>query len=309
MIKLNTIQKMEALEGLKQIEDKSINCIWIDPPYNINYKYDEYKDTRIDYFDWCLRWLKESYRVLKDDGSIFVKMWSRHLFKFNHCLEKAGFHFKNLIVWKRKSCATYSDKYLGGYEVIFFFYKTENNTFFPEGFLRDTQFLKRWDGTKTYKGRLNDLWDDIKPVTAGNLKHPEGIYVEGTGKKEHPAQHPEELVERSILCTTEKGDVVLDFFCGSGTTCAVCKRLNRQFIGFDISEKYVSVSNQRVEEISAPKVITQNSTSFGFPTENSLNKDLTATQQVASPKSASQTSLNPNIHRRCPNFEIGSLVG
>jgi len=300
MIKLNTIQKMEALEGLKQIEDKSINCIWIDPPYNINYKYDEYKDIRIDYFEWCLRWLKESYRVLKDDGSIFVKMWSRHLFKFNNVLEKAGFHFKNLIVWKRKSCANYPDKYLGGYEVIYFFSKTENNKFFPEGFLRDTQFLKRWDGTKTYKGRLNDLWDDIKPVTAGNLKHPEGIYVEGTGKKEHPAQHPEELVERSILCTTEKGDVVLDFFCGSGTTCAVCKRLGRQFIGFDISEKYVSVSNKRVKDISTPKVITQNSMSFGLTSSNSLNKDLTATASPT-PKSASQTSLNLNINR---NFKF-----
>ena len=296
MIQLNSILKMEALEGLKQIDDKTINCIWIDPPYNINYKYDEYKDTREDYFEWCLRWLKESYRVLKDDGSIFVKMWSRHLFKFNQCLEEAGFVFKNLIVWKRKSCANYSDKYLGGYEVIYFFSKTEDNKYFPEGFLRDTQFLKRWDGTKEYKGRLNDLWDDIKPVTAGNLKHPEGIYVEGTGKKEHPAQHPEELVERSILCTTEEEDVVLDFFCGSGTTCAVCKKHNRQFIGFDISEKYVDVSNQRVRDIEAPKVITQNPTDFGLTSQTRLI-GIKRESDDSPNLSKAQTSLNSDIRR------------
>ena len=96
---------------------------------------------------------------------------------------------------------------------------------------------------------------------------------------------------------------MLDFFCGSGTTCAVCKKNNRQFIGFDISEKYVNVSNQRVREISAPKVITQNSTSFGA--SHSFNKDLTATASPT-PKSASQTSLNPDIHQNFPFALVGS---
>ncbi len=254
-MEINKIYQMDCIEGLKQLQDESVQCIWTDPPYNINYKYDKYKDKRTDYFEWCGDWLKECYRVLKKDGSLFVKMWSRHLFKFNNCLEKTGFHFKNLIVWKRKSCANYKDKYLGGYEIIFFFTKTENNKFIPEGFLRDTQFLKRWDGTKEYKGRLNDLWDDIKPVTAGNLFHPEGIYVKGTGKKEHPAQHPEELVLRSIKCSTDEGDLIVDIFMGSGTVASVCKKTNRNFIGFETSKNYVEIANKRIQkEITQTKL-------------------------------------------------------
>ena len=114
--------------------------------------------------------------------------------------------------------------------------------------MRDTQFLKRWDGTKEYKGRLNDLWDDIKPVTAGNLKHPEGCYKEGSGSKEHPAQHPEELVVRSIQCTTNEGDIVLDIFMGSGTVANVCRKNKRNFIGFEISTEYCKVAEKRLSE-------------------------------------------------------------
>ena len=246
----NKIYQKDCIEGLKELDENSIDCVWTDPPYNINYKYDQYKDKRIDYFEWCNLWLSECYRVLKPNGSIFVKMWSRYIFEFGNLLLANKFRFKNVIVWKRKSCANYDDKFLGGYEVIFFFTKEEDNKFVAEGFLRDTQFLKRWDGTKEYKGRLNDLWEDVKPVTAGNLIHPEGIYVEGTGKKEHPAQHPEELVERSIKCVTNEGDLVLDIFMGSGTTASVCKKFNRNFIGFEISDNYVNLANERLTKLN-----------------------------------------------------------
>lgn len=258
MLKINQIYNNDCLEGLKLIDDESIQTFWTDPPYNINYKYDEYEDVRSDYYDWCDKWLKEAYRVLKKDGSLFVKMWSRHLMPFLDLLKKNNFVFKNLIVWKRKSCANYDNKYLGGYELIFFFTKTENNKFIPDAFLRNTQFLKRWDGTKEYKGRVNDLWDDVHHVTAGNLIHPEGIYKEGTGEKCHSAQHPEELVLRSILCTTEEGDIILDIFSGSGTSLAVAKKTGRNYIGFEISKEYCNVIEERLSKISFGEYKRQN---------------------------------------------------
>jgi DNA modification methylase len=276
VIELNKIYNQDCLEGLKLLEDNSIDCVWTDPPYNIGYKYDEYKDNKdlSKYFDWCDLWLKECSRVLKPEGSIFVKMWSRHLFDFQKLLDKNSFVFKNIIIWKRKSCANYSDKFLGGYELIFFFTKSKESKFIPEGFLRDTQFLKRWDGTKEYKGRLNDLWDDIKPVTAGNLIHPEGCYKEGSGSKEHPAQHPEELVARSIQCTTNEGDIVLDIFMGSGTVANVCKKSNRNFIGFETSQEYCNVANRRIsKEISQTKLEVKSgcdANDDGIPPNNKL---------------------------------------
>ena len=276
MLEINKIYNQDCIEGLKLLDDNSIDCVWTDPPYNIGYKYDEYKDNKdlSKYFDWCDLWLKECWRVLKPEGSIFVKMWSRHLFDFQKLLDRNSFVFKNIIIWKRKSCANYSDKFLGGYELIFFFTKSKESKFIPEGFLRDTQFLKRWDGTKEYKGRLNDLWDDIKPVTAGNLKHPEGCYKEGSGSKEHPAQHSEELVARSIQCTTNEGDVVLDIFMGSGTVANVCKKSNRNFIGFETSQEYCNVANRRIsKELSQTKLEVKSgcdANDGGIPPNNKL---------------------------------------
>lgn len=237
-----------ALEELKKIKSDSIKCIWIDPPYNIGYKYNSYNDKKepTDYFKYMEDCLIESLRILTNDGNIFMKMWSKYIWEFGDIFRRIGYIHQNNIIWKRKSCANYKNKFLGGYEIIFFFSKTNDNYWNPEGFLRDTQFLKRWDGTKEYKGRLNDLWDDIKPVTAGNLKHPEGIYVKGSGKKEHPAQHPEELVERCILCATKVGDIVLDYFMGSGTVGSVCKKNNREFIGIEMDKHYYNIAKQRI---------------------------------------------------------------
>lgn len=243
------IYNQDCISGMREhIPDNSIDCVWTDPPFNIGYKYDKYQDDRDlqEYFAWCKDWVRECHRILKPEGSIFIKMWSRYIFEFQKILTECGFVFQNIIVWKRKNCANYCSRFLGGYEIIFFFTKSKENKFIPEGFLRETQFLEKWDGSKTFKGRLNDLWDDIKPVVAGSLRHPEGCYKEGTGSKEHPAQHPEELVIRSIKCTTNEGDIVLDCFMGSGTVANACKKCNRRFIGFEISDQYCDVAQKRL---------------------------------------------------------------
>lgn len=255
MLELNKIYNMDCLDGLKQLEDKSIDTIWTDPPFNINYDYDEYKDNmnEEDYFKWCNEWIEESFRVLKDNGSIFIKIWSFKSYEMQTLLRNNGFVFQNQIVWKRKSQAGYLHKFLGGYEVILFFTKTNNNKFNAEAVLRETEFLTRWDNSKTYKGRYNDLWDDVRPVLAGNLKHEEAMYKKGTGEKEHPAQHPEELVRRCILCSTNENDIVLDLFNGSATTSIVCIKNKRNYIGFELSENYCKLCEKRIRVYNSQK--------------------------------------------------------
>lgn len=251
MLEINKIYNMDCLEGLKDINDESIDCVWTDPPYNIGYEYDEYKDDKEleQYLNWCDIWLRECWRVLKPEGGIFVKMLAKHVFKFYDLLKNNGFCFKNLIIWKRNSQANYQDRYLGGYEIIYFCTKFPHGNFYPEGFLRNTENTVRFGDGET-KGKLYDLWDDVKPVTGGYVKHPEAIYIPGTDKKEHPAQHPEELVLRCIKCTTKEGDLVLDPFMGSGTVAAACKKSGRSFIGFEISARYFEISNKRLNQSS-----------------------------------------------------------
>ena len=239
---------MDAIEGVKQIPDNYIDCVWTDPPYNINYTYDVYEDKREDYVEWCRIWIKECYRVLKPAGSIFIKMWYANIPHICVILEEAGFFMKNIIIWKHHSQAGYMDRFLGGYETILFYTKTEANKFYPNRILKKTDFTYRWDDKKEYKGRLHDIWTDIKPVVCGSLKHPEGIYKEGTGEKMHPAQHPQEIVRRCIISTTDENDIVLDLFAGSGTVLLESKLQNRRFLGFEISLYFVNICNKRLEQ-------------------------------------------------------------
>ena len=78
MLKLNNIYNMDCIEGLKQLEDNSIDLIVTSPPYNLGIEYDSWDDKMswTDYLKWCEKWLQECYRVLKDDGRICI----------NHCL-------------------------------------------------------------------------------------------------------------------------------------------------------------------------------------------------------------------------------
>jgi len=114
----------------------------------------------------------------------------------------------------------------------------------------------------------------------------------------HPTQKPEELMEYLVKTYTDENNVVLDCFVGSGTTAVACKKLKRNFICSDINEEYVKIAESRLSE-RTPVVTLALPT---FPTEKAFNKDLTATQQVATPKCPSDTSLNPDISR---NFVFG----
>ena len=90
---------MDCIEALKQIDDNSIRCIFTDPPYNIDYKYDQYQDNREDYWNWCEEWLKECYRILMDDGSIFIKQFNQNLLTFSRLMLDVGFKEKNIIIF------------------------------------------------------------------------------------------------------------------------------------------------------------------------------------------------------------------
>jgi len=122
-------------------------------------------------------------------------------------------------------------------------------------------------------------------------KNYHGLGEEFTG---HPSQKPIKLIRELIKRYTKEGDLVLDPFCGSGTIPLVCKQLNRKYIGIEINQEYYEKSIQRLS-ITTMTDFTSKSKILTFFTEKAINKDLTATQQVASPKCPSDTSLNPNI--------------
>ena len=246
----NKVHCVDCRQGFKELKDQSVDCVWTDPPYNINYKYKNYKDSLKDWDYWGLihQTLAESYRVLKPGKCMFIKQFWKNI---NRTLTRAisvGFEIHNIIIWKNSSPAQPKNNYKPIYEVIIMLVKGELDYFNDKFETRTTIIPWNKDRKLNYYGKITNLWDDIPPVYAGSIKHKEAVLEPGTNKKAHPAQHPIKLVTRCIGFVTKPGDLVLDPFIGSGTTAVACKELGRNFVGFEIDEAYCKIAEKRLEQ-------------------------------------------------------------
>lgn len=253
-MKPNNIYCIDCLEGMKQLPSDSVDLICTDPPYNIDYHYAEYNDTKPDYWIWCAEWIKECFRVLKPTGSIYVKQFHRNI-RFGVLLEDAGFTIRNTIIWKNVSCFPPKSRFNSAYELIFFATKTDKYTFNRYAETTKLEF-RSWTPTRDdrLKGQLCDIWLDIKSIYTGSVNHPEVIFKEKdklsrqSFNKAHPCQMPLDIARRIIKFSSNPGDLILDLFNGSGTTTRASYELNRQFIGFDTSEEYCKIARERLTQ-------------------------------------------------------------
>lgn len=244
MLELNQIYNMDCVEGLKKIDDNSIDLIVTSPPYNVGIDYDTWQDNMPwkDYLVWCKEWLTECYRVLKPDGRICINHYIAFaspfeedcqfpLMDFRTIQQEIGFKVHKLAVWPDRSMKklTAWGSWLSAsapniqtpYEGILISYKN--------------QWKKIDKGESTIS---RDLF--IEGVS--------GIWNLGTTKGLTKANFPERLPEMCIELLTYKGDTVLDPFMGSGTTAKVAQNTDRNFIGFEISPNYFEIANDRLVE-------------------------------------------------------------
>lgn len=238
MLELNKLYNIDILEGLKQLDDNSINCGITSAPYNklglmkgkkqkggdwdgyITYENFDDNMPEEDYQKWQIDILNEVQRVLKPDGSFFYNHKNRRYNKTeyspNEWVTKSNLNLYQTIIWDRKADVNNSLYFFQPvYELVYWL--TKDNKKAPKFFKRNLKEQK-------------SIWQ-ISPKV--NIPH--------------PAPFPEELVEQCILASTEPGDVVLDPFMGIGTTALVAKRLGRKYIGFDISEDYIKLANENLE--------------------------------------------------------------
>ena len=247
MVELNKIYCMDNLEFMRELPDESVDCIITSPPYCFGKEYDKYEDSNVDfsqYSEWLQEIFKESYRILKDGGRIFVNVqpvFSEH-FPTHHVvsnlMSNCGFTWGGEILWEKNnyncnytawgSWCSPSQPYLKyTWEYIEYFYK--NSPKHPGN-----------------KENIDIVGDEFKKWTTAKWAiAPERRQAE-IG---HPAMFPEELVERILKLFTFKGDVVYDPFVGAGTTCVVCEKMERKYIGTDISENYCDISRKRIQEV------------------------------------------------------------
>jgi site-specific DNA-methyltransferase (adenine-specific) len=209
---INKIYVLDCLEGMSKLPDKSVDLIFIDPPYNVGKDYGVYKDDlpHEDYIDFMKAVISEFRRISKRGFGIYLD-W-KHFQEFWQLIPEA----EPIIIYKRSSGVVYSRLNIVQHHHVI---------------LTTAKCL-----TRTCKS----LWDDIRVFGEGYLFHEETYG--------HPAQTSLKATKRFIENFSEPGEVVLDCFMGTGTTAVACKQTNRNFIGFEINPEYVNIANKRLAQ-------------------------------------------------------------
>jgi len=247
MDKIIDIRLGDALELFKNIKDNSIDLIVADPPYNLNKDYGNKSDSMNfdDYIQFSKDWIKESKRVLKPTGTIYIFMGFRFISYLYQILEKENqMIFNNWICWFYTQGIGKKKGFSPRHDDILMFTKTDKFVFnlddikIPQKFYRSVNNMRG--------ANPGDVWE---------FSH---VHYCQENRQNHPTQKPEGIIERMVLASTNENSTVLDPFSGSGTTLRVCQQLNRNCIGFELNPDYKISDIIRIVKANSSKWINDN---------------------------------------------------
>jgi DNA modification methylase len=241
MTEINKVYLGDCIKIMGDLASESVDLIFADPPFNIGIKYDNYTDNKSsdNYYQWSEKWIRETFRILKSHGSLYVAIGDEFAAEINIILKKTGYNFRNWIIWYYTFGQNQKKKFNRSHTHILYFTKDKEKFTFNADEIRvpSARQLVYNDKRANPKGKIpDDVWQFSRVC---------GTFKERIG--EHPCQMPEILLERIIKTSSFEGDIVLDPFGGTGTTAIVSKKLRRNYITIDISEKYVDVIQKRLE--------------------------------------------------------------
>lgn len=262
----NKVLHGDCLRILPSLPEASIDLVFADPPFNIGYKYDHYKDDRskAEYLLWTERWLAEVRRVLKPNASFFVAIGDEYVAEIKVRLDALGLTMRNWIVWHYTFGVNCQKKFNRSHAHILYYTVDPKRFTFNSDQIRvpSARQTTYADRRANPTGKLPDDTWVLRPQEDERFFDPaaDTWYVAricGTFKErgDHPCQMPEALLERIIRVASNPGDLVLDPFSGSGTTLAVAKRLGRDYLGVELSENYAKKVNERLEQIGVQSVL------------------------------------------------------
>ena len=254
----------DAIEFLAGYSGEAPKLIFADPPFNIGYKYDRYKDELPyeAYVHWTTDWMRACSDALDPAGSFYVAIGDEYAAEVRLAGRQLDLTLRNWIIWHYTFGQSTRRKFARAHAHIFYFVKDPRNFTFDDGAIRmpsDRQLLYN-DRRANPKGKLpDDVWTLCRDCARKNSLAGGDAATDiwlmsrvcGTFKEReqwHPCQMPEKLLERIIRTSSNPGDLVFDPFAGSGTTLAAAKRLGRRYLGTDISRQYVRKANQRLRQ-------------------------------------------------------------
>ncbi len=230
-----TVYNQDCVEGAKNhIEDNSVDLIICDPPFGIeessfqkHYYRDDlviegYVEAPTDYEKFSLDWITESKRIMKDNGSMYIISGWTNLHHILNAVNKLGLHMINHIIWKYNFGVCTKTKFVSSHYHILYLSKTKKvkpkfNTYSRFGFSEKTA-----DDRSLLYSDMEDVWNIPKEYQSGERKNANKL--------------PEELIRKIMQYSSDEGDLVCDFFLGNFTSAVVSKKMNRNFVGFEINE-------------------------------------------------------------------------
>lgn len=213
MLELNRIYKGDCLRLLKYLPDNVVDAVITDPLYGIDFNRNKFDPIQNDKkpFIW---WIYDAYRILKDDGCMICFCRWDVQEQFRYAMEIAGFEVKSQIIW---------DRVIHGIGNL-------QSAFAPQ---HDT------------------IWFAVKKSFCFQNGRPHSVVRSqrvNTETQKHPNEKPLDLMRHLIEKTTDKGDLVVDPFCGSGSTCVAAKQIGRDYIGFEIEDHYCQIAKDRLSQ-------------------------------------------------------------
>jgi site-specific DNA-methyltransferase (adenine-specific) len=251
----------DCLHLLAGLPAGCVDLAFADPPFNIGYEYDTYDDRRAkaDYLAWTESWLAAVQRVLKPHGSCFVAIGDEYAAEVKVRLDALGLTLRNWIVWHYTFGVHCTRKFSRSHAHIFYYVSDPKRYTFNADAVRvpSARQTTYADRRANPRGKLPDDTWVLRPQEDERFfqAHNDTWYVSrvcGTFKErtQHPCQMPEALLERIVRVASNRGDLVLDPFAGSGTTLAVAKRLGRRYLGVELSEDYAAKVRHRLDGVA-----------------------------------------------------------
>jgi len=277
VLKINQIHQGDSAKLLKQINNNIIDLTVTSPPYD-NLR--DYKGYSFDFETIA----KELYRITKDGGIVVWVVGDQTIdgsetgTSFRQALYfiKCGFKLWDTMIYEKSGVSPTQKRYYPCFEYMFVFSKGKLKTFNP---IHDRKNIwrERWGKTRIRRKKNGEMGKEYKSKIAPEFGMRRNIwkYTQGGGygaddkiAYKHPAIFPEKLAEEHIISWSNKGDLILDPMCGSGTTCKMALLNNRDFIGIEISKEYCEITKKRIKEYSQQRTLLPldiNTKEDGFP--------------------------------------------
>lgn len=262
MIEINKIHRGDSLKLLQKIENESVDLVIADPPYNLGKDFGNNSDKWDnvgEWVEWSKKWIQECHRILKPTGSIFIYGIHHYICYIQCSLYELGMNYGRMFIWHYENgWSMYTKSPAATYEPLLWFTKSGNYTYHTirEPYKSEERLKhkiikngKIWHPNPDGK-RGGDVWKI--PTLAGKRFENE--------KVNHPTQKPLAISEKIINHFSNKGDLIVVPFVGSGSEVVAAKKLQRKFIGMEINNDYVKIAEKRLNELDINQSINTDRT-------------------------------------------------